>query len=79
MCIFATFHNFVPSIFQADFTFFQSCKKDYRKYEDKYDCGKGKTRHGMLANVLLCLEAALNDGKYCTYTVQPTHSEWIPF
>ena len=40
----------------------KNCLKFYQQYKDKYQCERGKTKHGALANILICLEKAIQDG-----------------
>ena len=42
----------------------KNCIEFYHQYKDKYECERGKTKHGPLANILLCLEKAVEDGNY---------------
>ena len=42
----------------------KNCLKFYQQYKDQYECEKGSTRHGALANILICLERAVQDGNY---------------
>ena len=39
----------------------KNCIEFYHQYKDKYECERGKTKHGPLANILLCLEKAVED------------------
>ena len=42
----------------------KNCLPFYRQYKQDYNCDKpGKTRHGALASILICLEKAIEDGK----------------
>jgi hypothetical protein len=51
-------------LMQADYGLLKSCEADFEKYRVEYKCNvEGKSPHGSLAGVLLCLENALNDGK----------------
>jgi len=38
--------------------------KFYQQYREKYQCERGNTKHGALANILICLEKAIQAGKY---------------
>jgi len=40
----------------------KNCFKFYQQYKDQYECEKGTTKHGALANILICLEKAVQDG-----------------
>ena len=42
----------------------KNCYKFYQQYKEQYECEKGRTRHGALANILICLEKAIQDGNY---------------
>ncbi|XP_001641258.2 Golgi apparatus protein 1 isoform X2 [Nematostella vectensis] len=50
---------------KADYGLLTSCQKDFLKYKDQYHCdeaAEGKTMHGGLAVMILCLEKAITDG-----------------
>ncbi|CAH3167753.1 unnamed protein product [Porites lobata] len=46
---------------KANYPLMKNCLEFYRQYKDKYECERGKTKHGALANILLCLEKAVED------------------
>ena len=50
------------SFHKANYPLMKNCLEFYRQYKDKYECERGKTKHGALANILLCLEKAVEDG-----------------
>lgn len=54
---------FTPS-HKANYPLMKNCIEFYHQYKDKYKCERGKTKHGALANILLCLEKAVEDGNY---------------
>ena len=40
----------------------KNCFKYYQQYKDQFNCERGKTKHGALANILVCLEKAIDEG-----------------
>lgn len=40
----------------------KNCFKYYQQYREQFQCERGKTKHGALANILVCLEKAMDDG-----------------
>lgn len=55
---------------KANYGLLKTCEADYKMYKEEYNCPDGKTAHGSLANVLLCLENALNDGEFLLVSVK---------
>lgn len=56
------FHFFLTSSYKANYPLMKNCYKFYQQYKDQYECEKGNTKHGTLANILICLEKAVQDG-----------------
>lgn len=40
----------------------KNCFKYYQQYKDQFQCERGKTKHAAQANILVCLEKALDEG-----------------
>lgn len=53
---------FLTSSYKANYPLMKNCYKFYQQYKDQYECEKGSTKHGALANILICLEKAVQDG-----------------
>jgi len=56
------FSFFLTSSYKANYPLMKNCFKFYQQYKDQYECEKGTTKHGALANILICLEKAVQDG-----------------
>lgn len=49
----------------------KNCLKAFQQYKGVYNCETGNTKHGALANILICLEKAVQDGNgdgLCCYS-----------
>lgn len=40
----------------------KNCLKYYTEFREKYECERGSTKHGAMANILICLEKAIQNG-----------------
>lgn len=40
----------------------KNCLKYYKEFREKYECERGSTKHGAMANILICLEKAIQNG-----------------
>lgn len=49
---------------KANYPLMKNCLKYYTEFREKYECERGSTKHGAMANILICLEKAIqNDEK----------------
>ncbi|XP_015770328.1 PREDICTED: Golgi apparatus protein 1-like [Acropora digitifera] len=48
---------------KANYPLMKNCFKYYQQYKDQFNCERGKTKHGALANILVCLEKAMDEGE----------------
>ncbi|XP_067052995.1 Golgi apparatus protein 1-like [Acropora muricata] len=48
---------------KANYPLMKNCFKYYQQYKDQFNCERGKTKHGALANILVCLEKAMDEGQ----------------
>ncbi|XP_068684167.1 Golgi apparatus protein 1-like [Montipora foliosa] len=48
---------------KANYPLMKNCFKFYQQYKEEYQCEKGKTKHGTLANILICLERAVQEDR----------------